>query len=501
MTETATRKFSENAALIILDFMTSPWGFRLDRSWVENALPDWITAANISDQAVALKAGGTEARWRLGMSYNMAERPVDVLQRMLDACDGAIFATPNQGLALKVGQWEEPTVTLDEDAVVAFSGLTRGGDVLTRATTVRARYTSRPHKYVEQDADPWVDDEAASVAGEDGPDLSLFACPSHSQARRLQKIAYHRLNPNWRGTLVCNLRGLAAMGHRFIRVSLADYGIDETFEIQGQPAFVMAEGSVVKGIQIEVASMSAAAYAWNPATEEGTAPLVPEEIEPEERDIPVPTGFTVSRVNRVVSGVSLAFIRMTANAPDFGGDTIVFEISTNGGTSYSPVTKERDAVEAEYGPMQDGVTYSIRAVIVSATGRRGTPTSAVNLTSIFGPELVVNGAFSTDTAWDKQAGWTIGSGVASHSGTGSNISQSVTVVPGQTYCLTFTVSSYSSGSLSSYIAGSTVASAPTVSAAGSYTAYLVAPAGTTIVGFGTSGTMSIDNVSLRRISG
>ncbi|GGD24429.1 hypothetical protein GCM10011335_29160 [Aureimonas glaciei] len=257
----------------------------------------------------------------------------------------------------------------------------------------------------------------------------------------------------------------------------------------------------MKGVQIEVASMSAAAYAWNPATEEGTAPLVPEEIEPEERDIPVPTGFTVSRVNRVVSGVSLAFIRMTANAPDFGGDTIVFEISTNGGASYGAVTKERSAVEAEYGPMQDGVTYSIRGVIVSATGRRGAATSAVNLTSIFGPELVVNGAFSTDTAWDKQAGWTIGSGVATHSGAGGSIYQAVTLVAGQTYCLSFSVTAYTSSTMTPYLSGSTTASGPSVSAVGSYTQYLVAPAGSTILGFGTSGTMSIDNVSLRRISG
>lgn len=66
------------------------------------------------------------------------------------------------------------------------------------------------------------------------------------------------------------------------------------------------------------------------------------------------------------------------------------------------------------------------------------------------PELIVNGGFATDSDWTKNAGWTIGGGVASCDGTQAGTTNLFQVFPGtvgDSYLVTFTVSSYSAGSV------------------------------------------------------
>ncbi len=44
---------------------------------------------------------------------------------------------------------------------------------------------------------------------------------------------------------------------------------------------------------------------------------------------------------------------------------------------------------------------------------------------LYGPELVINGGFDSDTAWSKVSGWSIANGTATHTGGASYLSQSI----------------------------------------------------------------------------
>jgi len=69
-----------------------------------------------------------------------------------------------------------------------------------------------------------------------------------------------------------------------------------------------------------------------------------------------------------------------------------------------------------------------------------------------GPELVTNGGFDSDTAWTKGAGWSISDGVATFAGgANANISQSLTLVIGKTYRVTFTIPNTVSGFVAVYL--------------------------------------------------
>lgn len=361
--------WSENAALIILDYLIHPDGLNLSQSWIENEIESWGAAQLVCEEAVALAAGGTEARYRIGNTYRFDERPADVLARYLQACDAQVYPTPNRGLAIRVGKWEMPTVTIDDDAIVAFSEVGRGRDVLTTANLVRARFMSPDHDYQETDAEPWTDDADIAARGEFPVDLDLFSVPSHSQCRRLMKVAAHRANPNWVGTLVCNLRALPAMGERFVNVQCPELGIDETFEILSMQFLI--EGTILKGLQLSVESLSSEAYDWDPSEEEGTGPGDADPITGD-NTLPSPTGFGVSG--------SGAFATLVWDAFSESFLTVQAQYKATASSTWLAIPVTIGATSVSVGPLPNN-TYEFQIRTYSTpTGRVSAWTASENVT-------------------------------------------------------------------------------------------------------------------------
>jgi hypothetical protein len=106
-----------------------------------------------------------------------------------------------------------------------------------------------------------------------------------------------------------------------------------------------------------------------------------------------------------------------------------------------------------------------------------------------GADKIVNGAFTTDTGWDKAAGWTIpGAGGAVHT-TGNAtaiVETSTTVVNGEQYLLTYTISATTTAGTLTPSAGGVTLTARTGVLALATTA---SPAG------GTGCTVTVDTVS------
>lgn len=110
-------------------------------------------------------------------------------------------------------------------------------------------------------------------------------------------------------------------------------------------------------------------------------------------------------------------------------------------------------------------------------------------------EIAQNGSFSTDTLWTKGAGWTIGSGVATATGAiSTTISQIpvLTIVPGQAYAVTYTITR-SAGGLIPYIGGQNGVER---TASGTYREIIIAAASTPIAFTGNAFTGTLDNVSV-----
>ena len=283
---TGVTEWNDRAAAVIRDYMTHRDGMRLPESLFTTPLAQsgWVAAYNRSNEAVAIAAGGTEPRYRLWGSYQLNERPADVLGRMLSCCDGRLVPTPDGGLTLDIGAWEEPTVVLTADAITGFSEVGRGRDVMTSANTIRATFLDPNQDYQSTDADPWADEAEVSERGEEAKDVQFNLAPSHSQARRLMKLEWFRANPNWVGTFNTNLMGLAAFGERFVRIQYPLFGINSVFEVLDFK-FILGEGGILQGATAQVQSMPQTAYQWD-TSQEGTAPV--SDNSNVDDDLPVP---------------------------------------------------------------------------------------------------------------------------------------------------------------------------------------------------------------------
>lgn len=158
--------------------------------------------------------------------------------------------------------------------------------------------------------------------------------------------------------------------------------------------------------------------------------------------------------------------------------------------SYAPITPA-----ADYGRIIMAADSRHDAKIIKyLDGKRGRGPY------VLGPELVTNGSFSSDSNWNKGAGWSITGGLAVFSGSaGVALSQDSGLSSGKTYAVTFTITQITSGWATIKIGFDTVSGAFT--SVGTYT--FVGVRGTNsyiyVVSAGTSPSFSIDNISVREV--
>lgn len=118
-----------------------------------------------------------------------------------------------------------------------------------------------------------------------------------------------------------------------------------------------------------------------------------------------------------------------------------------------------------------------------------------------GVEKVVNGSFDTDTAWVKNTGVTISSGIVNISTAASAyaVSQVTPVPANKIYKVTYTINSYSSGGLRCVVGG---AAGVTRNSAGTFTEYVRSFGSSAVQLASASGFVgSVDNLSVKEVLG
>lgn len=399
--------WSENAAAIIRDYAIHADGARLPEALFQTpqAVQGWKTAYNRAAQPIPRKAGGTEAAYRLWGSYAFDERPADVFGRMLQCCDARFVPTPDGGVTLDIGTWTEPTVTIDEDAIVGFSDLSRGRDILTTANTIPATYLSPTHDYQATDAQPWVDEDDVGVRGEIISDKAFNMAPSHGQARRLMKLAAYRASPNWVGSFQCNMRGLAAFGERFIRIKYPLFGIDEVFEVNDF-RFDIGEGGILQGVSLQVHSMPQAAYSWDAATEEGDPPISEEIAVDNSIPVPAKPSFGVTRIT--VGGQQVPYGVLSFDAAPSEALIVEGQYKKTSAADWIVIAIDPDTTSSQFGALSDGEQYEARIRYVTLTGRQGDWSESAIATPVADPTApgIVTAVSATGGTGTATLNWT-----------------------------------------------------------------------------------------------
>jgi hypothetical protein len=111
-----------------------------------------------------------------------------------------------------------------------------------------------------------------------------------------------------------------------------------------------------------------------------------------------------------------------------------------------------------------------------------------------GSELITNGDFATDSDWSKGAGWTISGGLANHAGAGGTLIQSLILIIGKTYQISYKASGIS-GTLA--FTGFSESLGQRTLLSGSNT--IILTASSTSFGVFSSANATIDNVSVKEV--
>lgn len=372
-----TWAWSDNAALVILDYLRHPDGRA--KPLAEIDVDSFRAFADICDEAVPLKHGDTEKRYRIWGTYGLTDEPSAVQKKLLAACDGELYLTPAGKIAIRGGVAAAPTVSYAQDAVLSWS-MARGVGKMVASNTTTLTYLSPQHDYQMVEADPWVDAESVALVGPLDTSLSLECVPSNGQARRLAKIAAGKANPPWKGQVTLDVTGLDALPERAVALQIDELGIDETFFVARIPSVAQD----LTAVTLEVASLPASIYAWNPAVEEGEAPPIVPSADVDTA-VPVPTIASAVVESAAVGGTPVGSVTVTVATPSDASLGVLFRWQKSGSGIWTQATSAAGTWSINTGALVDDASYDFQAMSYSTSSKHSDWCTAVTRTILADP--------------------------------------------------------------------------------------------------------------------
>ncbi len=291
-TNPSTWQWTRNVAVIIAWHLCfNEFGFGLDYTKALLPVLDlWVEEANICDENVARAGGGTEKRYECNGFDTTENGPKSGLNAMLAACDGHLVARGDGARILTVGKFRESRcVTLSDRDIV---GHNIQYDVLFEDECNRLipKFTYPATDYTTSDTDYFEDVDAQLEAGRILAEEAEYQWVHQwRQARRLGKRDWLRLRQKVKGSIDVRLSGINAVYSRWVRLEtpLRLPRLNGKLVENRRSILALTRG----GFSMDVVQHPENIDDWNPVTDEGVQPPVPNE--------PSPTGIVTPVINLV----------------------------------------------------------------------------------------------------------------------------------------------------------------------------------------------------------
>jgi hypothetical protein len=379
-TNPSTWEFSRNIALMRLWHLCHPVGGKM--SYEDMYLPDWINAANVCDQLVTNRSGGTERRYHGGFWFQANNDPIEVGRVMDEAAELVVHERADGKIGVHAGEFVEPDITISERHIFALKldkNRRRSGTVLA----VRGRYVNPANAFNTEDAAIYGDPYGlADDTTERTKTFENVAIQSHNHCQRKQKITFIRANARKVSLSVDytadDMRIIPQ--RRFVRVNYPRRGlVNAVVEITSSPSIDLRNMRLsFSGIVVPETL-----YDFNAAVEEGAPGAVATILPPV--TVALPAGFSATVQTEVVAGGSTAAYLL--GSWDAGPSATNYEMEferVSGSTGPSSVFTNAGAVQARTPYVADGVQYKVRLRAWSG-GRSSAWTDYVTLTTTADP--------------------------------------------------------------------------------------------------------------------
>ncbi len=309
----STTAYSNNWALCVRDYLTNgEYGLGCSASEIDDTT--LIASANICDEDVTLKAGGTQKRYTCNGVIDTSNAPLSALDAMATAAAGVV--TYSQGkFQVYAGAYTSPTQTLDASWLRGNINVQAKTPRKERFNGVRGLYTE-PSKQWQPTDFPAVT-VASYVAADGGEtiyrDLDLPFVTDAEGAQRLGRIYLESGRRAITVLLECNLKALDVRVWDTLNVTLAEYGwTAKPFRVTGWRL------SVDGGIDLELKEDDANAYAWTPATATDLV-ATPTTNLPAPTSVAVPGAPSVSEEQYITTDGSGVKVRVNVSWADSAG--------------------------------------------------------------------------------------------------------------------------------------------------------------------------------------
>lgn len=365
---TGLTAWSANPALCAADYLVS----FMDFPWSTIDLDALTTAADICDQAVALKAGGTEPRYQANGILSADASHAENLETLAESMAGYIRYSAGLWI-IEAGAAKSPVMALSESMVLGSYDMAIGRTDAASPNAIRGNFISteewQPASY------PSYQDTAAIAADglENWQEIDLQLTTSHTTAQRISRIALARARASRSLSIELDLRGLLLRPGDIVTYTSAELGLDSVpFEVDGFAfsSTTSADGGTVLTTRLDLVEYDATAYDWTAATDEQDMVTGTVEI-----DAIRPKYFQNLTADATVISTSPVFSAtavFTATLPAPSGTVLTtatveltITITTNDGTSDSTSTVSAAVTDTATDLVSPGIPATVNFTIPS----------------------------------------------------------------------------------------------------------------------------------------
>ncbi len=285
---TATTAWTDNPALICADILESLLG--IPRARIDAA--SWEEAADICDEVVNIKGGGTEKRYRASGFFAIEGEPEAWLMPIVRAMAGAVIEHHGT-YYIRAGAWRGLTLQIFDDDIMGAIRVRTADSDRERANVARGVFAGAESFDQPTDFPQVVDAAAVTEDGiEQSMELNLEWSPSHRQAQRVAKIMLGTQRFGRTVELQVNLlKGLDVMPWDTVGLSLSTLGLTGDFRVIDHRT-ELQNGTL--GVNLTLREVAESLYDWDEDTDENdleiTTAIIPgSDLEPDELAFTVTT--------------------------------------------------------------------------------------------------------------------------------------------------------------------------------------------------------------------
>ena len=364
-TRTSSTAYSTNSALVLYDYLTSEFGLNCATTEINTA--SFNTAANVCDEDVSLKAGGTEKRYTTNGVVNTNDTPENIIKALLSAMGGTLTYSNGQ-FFVKAGAFISPSDTLTDDDFAGPISIVTKPSRRNNFNAVKGQWIAEETNWQLAD---YPSITSATFEAEDGDErifreLDLPFTNSNATAQRLAKLALFRSRQQVQLSGRMKLTAFKYDVGDTINITIDRFGFSsKVFEITSWSLSVEGGESPALGVDVTMREIVSTVFDFTASTEEqdftadNTVLRTPFDI--------LPPSVAVSDELRLQNETPITVLIVNVASSDFLAQEFEVSIKRNTETDFIFLGRS-SSTKFEFVNALDGETYNVRARAINSAG-------------------------------------------------------------------------------------------------------------------------------------